>query len=50
MKNWKTTLVGALSAVASVVVPLIQSGSVNVVNLILAGSLALLGYFAKDAE
>ncbi len=50
MKNWKTTLIGALSAVATIVVPLIQAGGVSPINLVLAGGLALLGYFAQDAK
>lgn len=49
MKNWKTTLVGALGAVFSVVWPLIQTGQVTVKDIAIAAGLALLGYFSKDA-
>jgi len=49
MKNWKTTLIGAIGAVASVVLPLVQSGAVTVKDGVIAGVMALLGFFAKDA-
>lgn len=49
MKNWKTTLIGAIGAVFTVVWPLLQTGSVDIKDAVSAGVLALLGYLAKDA-
>lgn len=49
MKNWKTTFIGAIGAVFTVVWPLLQTGGVEVKDIVSAGVLALLGYLAKDA-
>jgi|WetSurSiteA1Bulk_404760.scaffolds.fasta_scaffold99507_2 hypothetical protein len=48
MKNWKTTLVGAVLGAALVVVNLIQAGTVDTKTLITAGAVALIGLLAKD--
>jgi len=49
MRNWKTSLIGAIGAVFTVIWPLVQTGSVDLKDVISAGVLALLGYLAKDA-
>lgn len=49
MKNWKTTLIGAIGAIFTVVWPLIQTGGVEIKDIGAAAVLALLGYLAKDA-
>lgn len=49
MKNWKTTIIGAIGAVFTVVWPLFQTGNVDIKDVVSAGVLALLGYLAKDA-
>lgn len=48
MKNWKTTLVGALLAAALITLNLIQTGTVTLQNALIAGAIALLGSVAKD--
>lgn len=49
MKNFRTTLVGALLAIAVAVQPLIETGAVDVKAIVMAAMIALLGYLAKDA-
>jgi len=49
MRNWKTTLFGALGAAVQVALPLIQTGTVSIKDIAIAAALALIGYFAKDA-
>lgn len=48
MKNWKTTLTGALIAAAIVVLELVKTGTVDAKSLITAGAFALLGGISKD--
>jgi hypothetical protein len=49
MKNWRTTLVGAILAVIIAVQPIITTGAVDWKAVGLAALVALLGYLAKDA-
>lgn len=49
MRNWKTTIIGAIGAVFTVVWPYFQTGNVDIKDAVSAGVLALLGYLAKDA-
>lgn len=49
MKNWKTTLIGAIGATVQVVLPLLSSGTISFKEIATAAALALLGFFAKDA-
>lgn len=49
MKNWKTTLVGALAAGANIAATLYQTGTVDVKTLLVSAGIAALGYVAKDA-
>jgi hypothetical protein len=48
MKNWKTTIAGAVLAAALVVINLYQTGTVDLKSLIIAGAIALIGALAKD--
>jgi len=50
MKNWRTTLIGALGAALTVVLPLVQSGTVGVNDIVIAGILAALGYHSADKK
>lgn len=50
MKNWKTTLWGAISAVVIVLQPLITTGEINWTSIFFASTITLLGYFAKDND
>lgn len=49
MKNWKTTAVGAIGAVAVNVGPMLQGGTFNLKDFLAGLALALIGFFAKDA-
>ena len=46
--SWLTTLVGCIGAVATAVLPLLKTGTVDANTLITSIVLALLGIFAKD--
>jgi hypothetical protein len=48
MKNWRTTVVGALLAVLTIIQPLIEDGTVTPIRIAIAGAIALLGYLMKD--
>lgn len=48
MKNWRTTLVGALIAGALVTLELLQNGSVDLKTAVIAGGIAVLSFLAKD--
>jgi hypothetical protein len=48
MKNWRTTVVGAISAVALIVVPMLN-GTFDWKDILFAALAALFGYLAKDA-
>lgn len=54
MRNWRTTLVGAISAVVLAIQPILELvqgdfSQVNWTQLAFAATLALLGYLTKDA-
>ena len=49
MKNWRSTLVGVIGAAAAVVQPLVMTGQVDKNTLVLAATVAALGFLAKDA-
>lgn len=50
MKNWKTTLIGVLLAVAVAVEPLISTGSIDWKAVIIAALIAAFGFLAKDHD
>lgn len=49
MKNWKTTLWGALGAILNVIIAALTTGSVDPKTVIVSATLAGIGYVAKDA-
>jgi len=49
MKNWKTTIVGALLAIVVAVQPYAATGVFEWKQMIVPALIALLGYIAKDA-
>jgi hypothetical protein len=55
MKNWKTTIIGALLAVMTAVQPLLDGSGYHfdrptIARLTFAGLIAALGYLAKDKD
>lgn len=46
--SWITTVVGCVGAVATALVPLFQTGQVDLQTLVSAAAIALLGWFSKD--
>jgi ActR/RegA family two-component response regulator len=46
--NWKTTLAGAIAAMAPFVKSILPEGLAPIADAVQALALALLGYFAKD--
>ena len=49
MKNWRTTVIGALGAAVTVAIQLVQTGAVEPTTLAISVAMAFLGYLAKDA-
>lgn len=52
MKNWKTTVLGAIAAILVAIQPIIDAasgGEINWTQLAFAAALAVMGYFTKDA-
>lgn len=49
MKSWRTTLAGLLGAIATVLLPMITGGGIAPKDLIIAGTVAGIGYLAKDS-
>lgn len=47
-KNWQTTLAGIIGAIAVAVYPLLTTGVINWNNVLIAGIIAVVGYFAKS--
>lgn len=50
MKNWKTTLVGAILAVIIAVQPLITTGQIDWKQVGFAALVALFGFVQKDND
>lgn len=50
MSNWKTTLLGLLTAILNVLLPALSSGSVEPKDMAVSAGIAALGYFAKDSN
>lgn len=48
--SWKTTVFGALLAFIVAVQPLITTGEIDWQRVLIAGFIALLGFFAKDRD
>ena len=49
MKNWKTTIAGAIGAAAITLQSLYANGDIDLKTAAMAVAVAILGYFAKDA-
>jgi len=47
-RSWLTTLIGLIAAVANALVPLVQSGTVDIETLVQSAGLAALGWAAKS--
>ncbi len=48
MKNWRTTIAGALAAAVIAIQPIVATGNVDWKAVGVAAAVAALGYFAKD--
>jgi len=48
--SWKTTVLGALLALVVAIQPLISTGQIDWKAVGIAALIAVLGYFAKDAN
>lgn len=49
MKNWKTTILGAIGAAIVAIQPIIESGVIDWKAVGIAALIALFGYLSKDA-
>ena len=49
MKNWRTTLIGAVLAALLSGLTIMQTGTIDVKTVLLSVGIAFLGYVAKDA-
>jgi hypothetical protein len=50
MKNWKTSLVGILAGIGSLIAQMAQDGKIDIKTVILSAGAALLGLLAKDHD
>jgi hypothetical protein len=48
--SWKTTLVGILLAIVVGIVPIIQTGTIDIKALVIAALLAVAGFLQKDKD
>jgi len=48
MRNWKTTLSGAISSALYAAITIAQQGTISARDIIIAAGVAFIGYFAKD--
>jgi hypothetical protein len=48
MKNWKTTLIGILTAIGYTILDSFQKGSVDPKTILISAGFAILGGFSKD--
>lgn len=49
MKNWKTTLIGILTAIANTLLPALSTGAVSWKDIAISSGIAALGFLSKDA-
>lgn len=47
-RNWMTTTVGLIGAVANAMIPLLQNGTVDLQTLLISAIMAALGVLSKD--
>jgi hypothetical protein len=50
MKSWKTTVLGFIGAIATALIPLLQTGSVDTQTLATSVAIAALGVLSKDFD
>lgn len=50
MKNWRTTILGCLLAIAIAVEPLITEGHIDWKKVVLGGLIAAFSFLTKDAR
>lgn len=50
MKNWKTTLIGILGAVATALIPVVQGHGLQLEYIIPAAAIAALSVVSKDYD
>lgn len=46
--SWKTTILGILTAIANVCLPMLAGGKVEPKDFAISAGIAALGYFSKD--
>lgn len=49
MKNWRTTIIGAVIAALIVIQGAVSSGTIEWKSVLIAAAVAAFGYVAKDA-
>lgn len=50
MKNWKTTLAGALGAAVTLLIAQLSTGTITLKDAAIAAVLTFIGAFAKDFD
>lgn len=48
MKNWKTTLMGLVTATIVAITPILETGNIDYKQLGYAALIAIFGYLVKD--
>lgn len=48
MRNWKTTVIGVIGAIANALVTLLQTGTIDAKTAIISCAIAALGVVSKD--
>lgn len=49
MKNWRTTLIGAITAIVNSALPLMATGQIDWKAVAISAGMAAMGIVAKDA-
>lgn len=48
MKDWRSTIAGAMLAAIVAIQPIIESGQIDWINILIAAAIAALGYIVRD--
>lgn len=48
MKNWKTSLAGAIAGGLTVIAPMLEGSDVTLTSILSGFAIAVLGYLSKD--
>ena len=48
MKNWKTTVVGAIAGGLTAISPMLEGDDVSLMSILSGFAIAVLGYLSKD--